>query len=75
MDDHRPNIITVGVLTGAIVNLIVWAWNAVLSNLPPMGPNEAVALTTIVTAVVQFYDRRWKRRHKHVIRKYGKPEE
>jgi hypothetical protein len=74
MDDGRPNIITVGVLTGAVVQMVVWLWNGALSSLPPMGAGEAAALTTIVTAMVQWLDRRSKRRHNHVLTKYGRDE-
>lgn len=70
-EESRPNIITVGVLAGAVVQMVVWLWNGALSSLPPMGAGEAAALTTIVTALVQFVDRQSKRARSHVINKYG----
>ena len=67
--EHRPNIITVGLLAGAITQLFVFAWNA---NVPTqLGPGEAAAITTILTALAQYLDRSSKRATEHVLTKYG----
>lgn len=70
MDDTtRPNIITVGIFMGALVQIVVWAWNGWSSF--DLGPGESAALTTILTAIAQFLDRSSKRANEHVLTKYG----
>ena len=66
--ETRPNIITVGLLGGAIAQLVCFAWN----NLAPvqLGAGEAAALATLLTAGLQWVDRASKRSTDHVITKY-----
>lgn len=66
--ENRPNIITVGLLGGAIAQLVCFAWN----NLAPvqLGAGEAAALATLLTAGLQWIDRTSKRSTDHVITKY-----
>lgn len=67
--DNRPNIITIGLLGGAIAQLVCFAWN----NLAPvqLGAGEAAALATLLTAGLQWVDRASKRSVDHVITKHG----
>jgi len=66
--ETRPNIITVGLLGGAIAQLVCFAWN----NLAPvqLGAGEAAAVATLLTALCQWVDRASKRSTDHVITKY-----
>ena len=66
--ETRPNIITIGLLGGAIAQLVCFAWN----NLAPvqLGAGEAAAIATLLTAVLQWADRASKRSTDHVITKY-----
>jgi hypothetical protein len=66
--ENRPNIITIGLLGGAIAQLVCFAWN----NLAPvqLGAGEAAALATLLTAALQWLDRASKRSTDHVITKY-----
>lgn len=66
----RPNILTVGVIAGAIAQMVLFAWNALVPKFP-MGAAEGAALTTILTAFAQWADRLSKREHQHVIRKHA----
>ena len=70
--DNRPNIITIGLLGGAIAQLVCFAWN----NLAPvqLGAGEAAALATLLTAGLQWVDRISKRQTAHVITKHGSVE-
>lgn len=68
--DDRPNIITVGVAAGAAAQMLVWLWNG-LQLWAELGPAEAAALTTIITALAQWCDRREKRRQGYVVTKYA----
>jgi H+/Cl- antiporter ClcA len=70
MNENRPNIVTVGVLAGAAANLIVWLWNTLRPTMP-LGPNEALALGTLMTGAVQFLDRWEKRQGGYVVAKYA----
>jgi hypothetical protein len=67
-NESRPNIITIGLLGGAIAQLICFVWN----NLAPvqLGAGEAAALATLLTAGLQWVDRASKRSTDHVITKY-----
>ena len=65
-----PNILTVGVIAGALAQMILFAWNALVPKFP-MGAAEGAALTTILTAAAQWADRLSKREHAHVLTKYG----
>lgn len=66
--ETRPNIITIGLLGGALAQLACFAWN----NLAPvqLGAGEAAALATLLTAGLQWIDRASKRSTDHVITKY-----
>jgi hypothetical protein len=66
--ENRPNIITIGLLGGAIAQLVCFAWN----NLAPvqLGAGEAAAVATLLTAALQWLDRASKRSTDHVITKY-----
>jgi hypothetical protein len=70
--ENRPNIITVGLLGGAVAQLFCFAWN----NLAPvqLGAGEAAAVATLFTAGLQWLDRFSKRSTAHVITKYGSVE-
>lgn len=81
MNENRPNITTVGAVTGVslgvpIVSLLVWAWNgwAVPRGLPALGPEPAAQLAVLVTAALTFLaqriDRAGKRRSGYVVGKY-----
>jgi len=65
----RPNVVTVGVLAGAVAQLFVYIWNSALPW--QLGPNESGSVTIIFMAAAQAIDRRSKRRSEHVITKYG----
>lgn len=67
----RPNIITIGVMAQSTTILLVWLWNA-LGPLP-MGTIEQGALTLLLTAGAQYWDRTSKRANDHVLTKYGPP--
>lgn len=67
--ETRPNIVTVGILMGAVVQMICFTWNA-LSPVD-LGAGEAAALTTILTAIAQWFDRASKRADHHVLNKHG----
>ena len=72
MNENRPNIVTVGLLAGALAQMILWAWNGwAAEGLPRLGPGEAAALTTIMTAVAQYLDRWTKRQGGYVVAKYA----
>jgi hypothetical protein len=73
MNENRPNIVTIGIFCGAFSQLIVFAWNAVMTT-AQMGPAEALALGTVLTGAVQYLDRLSKRQSHHVIVKYGDDE-
>lgn len=69
--ENRPNIITVGLIAGAVVQMVLWAWNGWLADKPPLTGAEGAALTTILTAALQWADRLSKRASDHVLTKYG----
>ena len=72
MNENRPNIVTVGLLAGAVAQLILWAWNGWLpAGAPELGPAESAALTTVMTAVAQYLDRWTKRQVGYVRGKYS----
>lgn len=71
-DGNRPNIVTVGLLAGAVVQMVIWGWNGWFADKPPLTAAEGAALTTILTALIQWIDRMSKRGRAHVIRKYTK---
>lgn len=72
MNENRPNIVTVGLLAGAVAQMILWAWNGwATADLPKLGPGEAAALTTILTALAQYADRLQKRAGAYVVTKYA----
>jgi hypothetical protein len=67
----RPNIITIGIIANSASILLAWVWNA-LGHLP-MGAIEQGALSLLLTAGAQYWDRTSKRASEHVITKYGPP--
>lgn len=67
--DNRPNIVTIGVLVGGLVQLIVFAYNQ--WALIDLGPSESAALVTVLTGLTQYCDRWSKRSVAHVIQKYN----
>ena len=71
-ESSRPNIVTVGLLAGAVVQMAIWGWNGWFFDKPPLTAAEGAAMTTILTAVIQFADRMSKRGRSHVVRKYTK---
>lgn len=68
----RPNILTIGVIAGAVAQMLLFAWNAVMDV--KMGAAEGAAVATILTAVAQWADRRSKRTRMHVLNKHGPAE-
>lgn len=74
MDDTtRPNILTIGVLAGAIAQMVLFIWNAAVPKFP-MGAAEGAAVATILTALAQWADRNSKRSRHHVLNKHGPAE-
>lgn len=67
--ETRPNILAVGVIAGAVAQMFLFGWNALIDV--KMGAAEGAALATILTAMAQWWDRNSKRNHKHVLTKYG----
>lgn len=69
MNADRPNILTIGVIAGAVAQMLLFGWNAAVDV--KMGAAEGAALATILTALAQWIDRMSKREHNHVLTKYG----
>lgn len=66
--ETRPNIITIGLIGGALAQLFCFGWNALAPI--QLGAGEAAAIATLLTAVLQWVDRASKRSTDHVITKY-----
>lgn len=66
--ETRPNIITVGLIGGALAQLFCFAWNNLMTV--QLGAGEAAAVATLLTALCQWVDRTSKRSTDHVITKY-----
>jgi hypothetical protein len=66
--ETRPNIITVGLIGGALAQLFCFGWNALAPV--QLGAGEAAAIATLFTAGLQWIDRTSKRSTDHVITKY-----
>jgi hypothetical protein len=68
----RPNIITIGIIANSLSILLAWVWNAL--GPIPLGAVEQGALSLLLTAGAQYWDRTSKRANDHVLTKYGPTE-
>lgn len=66
--ETRPNIITIGLIGGALAQLFCFGWNALAPV--QLGAGEAAAIATLFTAGCQWLDRASKRSTNHVITKH-----